>query len=75
MTYLVSIVRISYSEPELQKEKELEVGRGTGSMTTWLAEQVGVNGQVIAVDASEEQLEIARKAAEKSGKRILNLFG
>ncbi|MGO9122979.1 MAG: class I SAM-dependent methyltransferase [Desulfomonilaceae bacterium] len=48
-------------------KRVLEVGCGTGSMTTWLAKQVGMNGQVIAVDASEEQLEIARKAAEKSG--------
>ncbi len=50
-----------------QGKRVLEVGCGTGSMTTWLAKQVGMNGQVIAVDASEEQLEIARKAAEKSG--------
>ncbi len=52
----------------LEKGKRvLEVGCGTGSMTTWLGKQVGVNGRVVAVDASEEQLEIARKAAEKVG--------
>jgi ubiquinone/menaquinone biosynthesis C-methylase UbiE len=48
-------------------QRILEVGCGTGSMTTWLAAQVGKHGRVIAVDASEKQLEIARKAAEESG--------
>jgi ubiquinone/menaquinone biosynthesis C-methylase UbiE len=45
----------------------LEVGCGTGSMTTWLSKQIGVKGHIIAVDASEKQLELARKAAEESG--------
>jgi ubiquinone/menaquinone biosynthesis C-methylase UbiE len=45
----------------------LEVGCGTGSMTTWIAKKVGKSGRVMAVDASEKQLEIARKAVEKSG--------
>jgi SAM-dependent methyltransferase len=45
----------------------LEIGCGTGSMTIWLARQVGINGEVIAIDASKEQLEIARTAAEASG--------
>ncbi|MBF0546589.1 MAG: methyltransferase domain-containing protein [Candidatus Riflebacteria bacterium] len=44
----------------------LEIGCGTGSMTTWLSQTVGKNGQVIAVDVSEKQIEIARKAAEES---------
>jgi ubiquinone/menaquinone biosynthesis C-methylase UbiE len=45
----------------------LEFGCGTGSMTTWIAKQVGINGRVIAIDASEKQLEIAREAAKQSG--------
>jgi ubiquinone/menaquinone biosynthesis C-methylase UbiE len=45
----------------------LEIGCGTGSMTTWLAEQVGAEGRVVAVDASDKQLEIARKAAQEAG--------
>jgi len=48
-------------------KKILEVGCGPGSMTTWLAKQVGKNGHVIAVDASEQQLAMARNAAEESG--------
>ena len=40
-------------------ENILEVGRGTGSMTTWLAKQVGRKGHIIAVDASEKQVELA----------------
>lgn len=43
----------------------LEVGCGTGTMTVWLAQQVGENGHVYAVDISEEQIAIARKRAEE----------
>ncbi|MEZ0362853.1 class I SAM-dependent methyltransferase [Mycobacterium sp. pUA109] len=39
-----------------------EIGCGHGSMTRWLAERVGPDGVVYAVDASAEQLDIARGA-------------
>ena len=39
-----------------------DIGCGHGSMTRWLAERVGPHGAVYAVDASAEQLEIARRA-------------
>jgi SAM-dependent methyltransferase len=39
-----------------------EIGCGHGSMTRWLAERVGPNGVVYAVDASAEQLDTARRA-------------
>ncbi len=45
----------------------LELGCGAGSMTTWIAAEVGNSGRVIAVDASEKQLEIARAAADRAG--------
>lgn len=48
-------------------QRVLEVGCGTGAMTTWIAEQVGPNGKVVAVDASAQQIEIARKTAEEAG--------
>ena len=35
----------------------LEVGAGRGSMAVWLAEQVGVNGQVVATDIDVTYLE------------------
>jgi ubiquinone/menaquinone biosynthesis C-methylase UbiE len=38
-------------------------------MTVWLAETVGAEGKVIAVDASENQVAIARKAVEDAGAR------
>ena len=44
----------------------LELGCGTGSMTAWLAGAVGEAGSVIAVDASKEQIEIAKRAVENS---------
>jgi len=47
----------------------LELGCGTGSMTTWLAETVGEEGKVIAVDISENQVDIARRAVEGAGAR------
>lgn len=41
--------------------KVLEVGCGTGEMTSWLAQQVGKNGLVVALDSSEEQLQHAKQ--------------
>jgi ubiquinone/menaquinone biosynthesis C-methylase UbiE len=45
----------------------LDVGCGTGNMTEWIAEQVGTEGSLVAVDISADQLEIAKKncAAKK----------
>ncbi len=45
----------------------LEIGCGPGSMTTWLAKQVGATGQVIAMDSSEKQIEIAKELVEGNG--------
>jgi SAM-dependent methyltransferase len=39
-----------------------EIGCGHGSMTRWLAERVGPDGVVYALDASAQQLEVARRA-------------
>jgi SAM-dependent methyltransferase len=39
-----------------------DIGCGHGSMTRWLAERVGPDGVVYAVDASARQLEVARRA-------------
>ncbi|MDP3706426.1 MAG: methyltransferase domain-containing protein [Legionellaceae bacterium] len=44
----------------------IDVGCGIGELTCWLAEQVGREGKVVAIDISVEQLELARqRAAEK----------
>jgi ubiquinone/menaquinone biosynthesis C-methylase UbiE len=40
--------------------KVLDIACGTGIITKWLSEQVGPEGQVHAIDQSEEQLEIAK---------------
>jgi len=45
----------------------LELGCGAGSMTAWLASVVGRSGRVIAVDASEDQIEIARSVVKTAG--------
>ena len=40
--------------------KVLDIGCGTGIMSRWLAEQVGNNGKVIAIDNNENQIEAAK---------------
>lgn len=42
----------------------LEMGCGVGIMTCWLAQQVGEQGKVIAVDSSQEQLDIVMMNAK-----------
>ena len=52
----------------------LEIGCGTGEMTCWLAEQIGENGRVYAVDISAEQIDIAKKNAMKKNLHFINFF-
>jgi SAM-dependent methyltransferase len=46
-------------------ESILDVACGTGEMTCWMAQQT--KGKVVAVDISEQQLEIGRRNAEALG--------
>jgi SAM-dependent methyltransferase len=48
-------------------ESVLEIGCGTGATTVPLAEAVGPDGRVVAVDLSEPMLEGARKRVAESG--------
>jgi ubiquinone/menaquinone biosynthesis C-methylase UbiE len=41
----------------------LDVGCGTGNVTCWLAKQVGSSGKVWGIDASEDQINIAKENA------------
>lgn len=50
-----------------QGQTVFDIGCGSGAMTVYLAEQVGENGVVYAIDISDEQLEITRKAVEAAG--------
>lgn len=45
----------------------LDMGCGTGNMSLWMAEQVGPAGEVYGVDASAEQIEIAKSRADALG--------
>jgi len=45
----------------------IEFGCGTGNITTWIAEQIGPSGRIVAVDSSEEQVNIARARCAKLG--------
>ncbi len=45
----------------------IDMGCGMGAMTTYLAKAVGNNGKVYAVDASSDQLEIARRKIASEG--------
>jgi SAM-dependent methyltransferase len=44
-----------------------EIGCGIGVVTSWIAARVTPGGSVVAVDASESQLEIARLEASSAG--------
>jgi HAD superfamily hydrolase (TIGR01490 family) len=52
----------------------LEVGCGTGNMACWIAEQVGVNGTVYALDSSENQLRVAKENAKNSDINTINFM-
>jgi|688.fasta_scaffold144241_2 ubiquinone/menaquinone biosynthesis C-methylase UbiE len=41
----------------------LDVGCGTGNITCWLAKEVGATGRVIGIDASENQINVAKENA------------
>ena len=43
------------------KAKVLDIGCGTGNLTTALSELVGPNGQVVAVDPDSQRIEFAKK--------------
>ena len=45
----------------------LDVGCGTGTVTSWIASRVARGGHVLGVDASEEQLAVAGQAATAAG--------
>jgi len=45
----------------------LEVGCGSGTMTSWLAEQVGKRGRVVCIDNSPAQVLATERLAKKMG--------
>ena len=49
----------------------IDVGCGIGELTCWLAEQVGPEGKVVAIDISVEQLELAKRRAKE--KKLSNI--
>ena len=55
-------------------ESVLEIGCGTGATTVPLAEAVGPNGRVVAVDLSEPMLEGARKRVAETGLSNITLL-
>lgn len=50
----------------LDKAKSvLDIGCGSGVMTCWMAEQIGIQGKVIAIENDINQLNAAKRNAEK----------
>ena len=72
----VDILDVSFNETTKQFIKHngimpgmkvLDVGCGSGVMSRWLAAQVGNEGQVVAIDNNEFQIETARNETENQG--------
>jgi len=51
----------------LKSMKVLSLGCGNGNMEVWLAEQVGPEGDITAIDISQDQLNIAKERAKENG--------
>jgi SAM-dependent methyltransferase len=51
-----------------------DLGCGTGNTLRWFAAQVGVDGEVVGIDQSIEQLAIARANAEAAGHHNVRLI-
>lgn len=49
----------------LSGRRVLDVGCGSGNLACWLGREVGAGGSVIGVDASDEQIGVARRNAQK----------
>ena len=45
----------------------VDIGCGIGSVTVWIAQHVGPTGQVVGVDMSAAQLEVARQGVAAVG--------
>ncbi|MBT6207866.1 MAG: class I SAM-dependent methyltransferase, partial [Francisellaceae bacterium] len=43
----------------------LEIGCGSGIMTSWIAKQIGDNGHITSIDNSQEQIHFAQKSTDK----------
>ena len=50
----------------------LDIGCGTGTMSRWIAEQVGENGTVLAIDNSENQINSALEIAKSHASSNIN---
>lgn len=49
----------------------VDLGCGTGTVSRWMARRVGASGEVIGVDISDAQLEVARAEASRQNLRQL----
>lgn len=44
-----------------------DIGCGVGTVSLWMAEQVGPGGSIVCIDRSAQQLELARRSAHEAG--------
>src|SRR3990167_4224220 len=49
------------------KKCVIDIACGQGEMTCWMAKHISPDGIVLGIDASEEQLELAKQLAQKQG--------
>src|SRR5262245_44785064 len=50
----------------------VEIGCGSGNIACWVAQQVGPSGSVIGIDVSPQQIEVARKQAQRRDLRNID---
>src|SRR5215472_18660502 len=50
----------------------VELGCGSGNTACWVAQQVAPSGSVVAVDVSPDQIEVARKQAQRQNLRNID---
>lgn len=58
----------------LQGKRIVDIGCGIGSISCWLAEEVGEAGEVVGIDQSEGQIEQARQRAESLGLKNVHFY-
>src|SRR6516225_744298 len=53
-------------------QRVVEIGCGSGNIACWVAQQIAPGGSVVAIDVSADQIEVARKQAQRRNLRNID---